>query len=349
MSRPSDKARRSGARPAQRRTRGAGILILLVLLIFAGFTVAASAPALYGARQSADRRTAEALQRARDALIGRALADDNRPGSLPCPARDPGGQVPLFAGNHCPSYIGYFPWRTMRTGELRDARGDLLWYALTPALRDSASAQPINDLLSETLSADGQGDVLALLFSPGAPLAGQERTPDAAISSYLEGANIAGSGVYASGKPGGESNDRLLPMRHAALFAPLARRILAEMRGPLGESYGSAGLYAYYFAQGGFPWPDSDGDGESNVGADSGRIPCQEIGRVLQGAVANGGGGSDGSDDARKNFFCPAFPEWLENNRWHERVTYRRLADDRASLSLGEVSLLLSPCAAAPC
>jgi hypothetical protein len=93
-----------------------------------------------------DRITAAALAQAKDALIGRAAADDNRPGSLPCPDFDNGtinplntsndGTADLLNGIECPSYIGRLPWRTLGLPDLRDGSGERLWYALSRAFRD---------------------------------------------------------------------------------------------------------------------------------------------------------------------------------------------------------------------
>src|SRR5215813_8083879 len=60
-----------------------------------------------------DKKTAAALKQARDALIGRAAADQTIPGSLPCPDTDDDGSAELFAGNQCPAYLGRLPWRTL--------------------------------------------------------------------------------------------------------------------------------------------------------------------------------------------------------------------------------------------
>src|SRR5688572_8050210 len=99
----------------------------------------------------ADARTRAVLDEARQALIGRAIADANRPGSLPCPDGDDDGSADLFVGSACASYIGRLPWRTLGIGDLRDDAGERLWYVLSPAFRDHPSAPPLNSDTRGTL------------------------------------------------------------------------------------------------------------------------------------------------------------------------------------------------------
>jgi len=57
---------------------------------------------VYGSTSGMDRsikaenRTRNALEQARQALIGRAVADATRPGSLPCPDTNDDGSADLF-------------------------------------------------------------------------------------------------------------------------------------------------------------------------------------------------------------------------------------------------------------
>ena len=78
-----------------------------------------------------EKTTSEALAQAREALIGYAASDDNRPASLPCPDTDNNGSAQLYAGSYCPSEIGRLPWRTLGLPDLRDGSGERLWYAVS--------------------------------------------------------------------------------------------------------------------------------------------------------------------------------------------------------------------------
>ncbi|MBK9161904.1 MAG: hypothetical protein IPM27_10155 [Nitrosomonadales bacterium] len=93
------------------------LLIVLVLGLTVVLVKSLSATDLNTKRQMA---TATALAQAKDALLGRAVSDDNMPGSLPCPDTDDDGSAEMFSGNNCPSYIGRLPWRTLKLQDLRD-------------------------------------------------------------------------------------------------------------------------------------------------------------------------------------------------------------------------------------
>ena len=147
----------------------AAMLLLVILVMGSSFFVLRS---LNAASMRADRYrvSQDALVAAKEALIARAVTDDNRPGSLPCPDLDDDGDAELFAGTACPSYIGRLPWKTLRLPDLRDANGERLWYALSTTYRDHASAQPINSSTPGLLSVAGSqpaAGLVALVFAPG--------------------------------------------------------------------------------------------------------------------------------------------------------------------------------------
>ncbi len=119
------------------------------------------------------RVTNASFAQAKEALIARAVADDNRPGSLPCPDTDDDGVAELFAGNQCPSYIGRLPWRTLDVPDLRDAEGERLWYVLSRTHRDHSAAEPINSNTVGEIAVNGANpatQVLAVLIAPGRPV-----------------------------------------------------------------------------------------------------------------------------------------------------------------------------------
>jgi hypothetical protein len=157
-----------------------------------------------------DARTQAALAAAREALIARAVAASERPGSLPCPDVDNDGdaEAPNLLGV-CPSNLGRLPWRTLGVPDLRDGSGEHLWYALSPRFRDHALAQPINSdskgtltVYSNTTTVVVTTEAAAVVFAPGGVLSGQNRsaagsatlcaatamivTPDLCANNYLE-------------------------------------------------------------------------------------------------------------------------------------------------------------------
>ena len=165
--------------PTIQHQRGASLMVMLVILVIgiAALLVGSlNSSALNNSRQ---QQTSAALAQARDALIGRAAADANAPGSLPCPDSNDDGSAELMAGNDCPHYIGRLPWRTLGLTELRDGSGEHLWYALSRNFRDDSTAH-INSDTQGTLNITGTqtaSNLVAIVFSAGNPLSGQSRSP----------------------------------------------------------------------------------------------------------------------------------------------------------------------------
>lgn len=156
----------------RRTQQGVAMIILAVVVMGVAFIVVKT---LNAASWKADRLrvTNQTILQAKEALIARAVADDNRPGSLPCPDTDNDGVAELFAGNQCPSYIGRLPWRTLDVPDIRDAHGERLWYVLSRTHRDDSAAEPINSDTIGEIAVSGvapAAGVLAALISPGPAL-----------------------------------------------------------------------------------------------------------------------------------------------------------------------------------
>lgn len=306
------------------RQRGAALLLALLTAALAALSLLVGSQSTARIRGDVERSTGAALAQARDALLGRAVADDNRPGSLPCPALDAGGQVPLFVGNRCPSYVGRFPWKAMKTGELRDGHGELLWYALAPPLRDHQAAEPINAAIDGGLfSLDGRPRIAAVLIAPGPAQARQDGRPGNAVGDYLDGANAAGGPDFSSGAHDAAVNDRILAVTVDELFRPVVQRVLGEIAGPDEQAPlpPSRGLRRHAADNGHFPWADSNGDGVADEGTPAGGLPHADL----------------------------LLPEWLLRNQWLAPTSYRRLADDAAELTLRGSVRKVETCLAAPC
>lgn len=170
---------------SSRHQRGAILMLLLLLVSVGALAVFVSGLNRASQQQERDRVTSEALARAKAALVGRALTDDNRPGSLPCPDADDDG----VAESACTaSLVGRFPWKTLKTGDLRDGSGERLWYELSANYQDQVASEPLNSNTSGTL--DG-GGVAAKIYSPGPVMATQDRSPANVnvLSNYIEGVN----------------------------------------------------------------------------------------------------------------------------------------------------------------
>lgn len=264
------------------------------------------------------KNTARALAMARDALIGRAAGDDNRPGSLPCPDRvtSIGTNVPndgiadLLVGNECPSYIGRLPWRTLDLPDLRDGSGERLWYALSRAFRDDDSAQPINSNSVGNLSVTGSltaNNVIAVVFAPGAVVGSQVR--DAAnannVANYLEGGNeVLGATAFTAAAPSTGFNDQMLAIGSDALFPVVEARVAREARNVLNAFYNDP-------ANGYFPFANAYGDNtyQCTDNQHSGRIP-----RFFADWCK--------TDPADPDWKGVTWPGWFYANNWHEVVFY---------------------------
>ncbi len=231
------------ARPLRARHQlGAALLVLLALIsVVASLTVVwvASGQSLEAERT---QNTARNMGLIRDALIARAAADLNRPGSLPCPDVDNDGQstpIPDWSGSTCASYIGRVPWKTLDLPDLRDADGERFWYALSPIYRDSSSAGTLNSDTPGALTVVGAqpaNDVVAIVVAPGAPAGVQDRLASAtAKENYLEGDNADGDVTYETGPETDAFNDRLLPITRDMLMPAVEQRIARQARRCLQE------------------------------------------------------------------------------------------------------------------
>ncbi|KAF0166852.1 MAG: hypothetical protein FD157_14 [Rhodocyclaceae bacterium] len=143
-----------------------------------------------------------------------------------------------FSGNGINvTVIGRFPWRTLGTGPLRDANGECLWYAVSGSHQRNQPdpARPMNwDTLSQmdVVVANGTAAMvsavasahdrpIAVIFSPGPPLAGQDRSASATdtvtecggnyvVGNYLDpvvATDLAGVTNYLAGTTNSASGD----------------------------------------------------------------------------------------------------------------------------------------------
>jgi hypothetical protein len=271
--------------------RGQALLILVATIGVAAMLLVFGSTTEAGRAVKADAKTRAALDYARQALIGRAIGDANRPGSLPCPDLGDDGSAELFVGSACPSYIGRFPWRTLGVGDLRDETGERLWYALSPGFRDHPRAPPINSDTRGTLTVHSGSDgtvitreAVAVVFAPGSPLPGQLRDDSPAqcastgrhiprnrcVTNYLDTAanlaNTAAAGPYIAAAPDFGFNDKLTVISTPDFMPLVEQRVALETRNAL-LGYRAASSCGCY------PWPDGDADGSSDGGASRGRLP----------------------------------------------------------------------------
>jgi hypothetical protein len=208
-----------------RNQRGFVLIALLALLALGGlyFFISNLSPEFIRARNQ--QQTGETLTLAREALIGYAVRfreDQLKTGTsglvygyLPLPdlgtsrnnntgCTEEGCDAANFTGNALDTtVIGRFPWRTLGTGPLRDSNGECLWYAVSGSHQRIQRNSVMNwDTLSQldVVVANGTAAMasaiasaherpIAVIFTPGPPLAGQNRGNSATDSVAECGGN----------------------------------------------------------------------------------------------------------------------------------------------------------------
>lgn len=327
--------------PRSRSQHGYALMMLLTTLVI--FTTLLTASFLKRVGRDAERSmtTSAALSQAVDALIGYATVEDNSPGTLPCPDVTGDGIADWdFGGsNPCSGYIGRLPWRTLGIGDLRDADGECLWYALSPAFRNTiptsqrgVSQARINAATQGELTLIGQDGApvlaasaaIALVVAPGSPLRGQsrDRTSNSACGGNLAAENYldigpdparinnaTGNGtgkMFVAANVGDDFNDRVAAVTGDRLFASVNLRVLAELRGTMEPN----GLRKYYATYHEYPWAASGSSGGGQVDdLTSGLLPFNAIAPFVRHTPFSG------------ESVTPS--EWLLKNDWYSTVQYQ--------------------------
>ena len=181
---------------------------MLVILVIGAAALLVSALNSSSVKNARDRVTADALAKAKEALIGYAVTygdthTNQVNGYLPMPdlgtSRNnntnnvEGNTAGNFSGNAGNlSVMGRIPWQRLGIAPLRDANGECLWYAVSGTFQSAQKTDFMNwDTVGqfETFTSDGtsSGTVgttgtnyhqqpVAIIFAPGATMAGQDRS-----------------------------------------------------------------------------------------------------------------------------------------------------------------------------
>jgi type II secretory pathway pseudopilin PulG len=265
--------------------RGAALMVMIVIMVIGIATVLVGSLNSSALNNSRQQNTSSALAQAKDALIGYAASDSNRPGELPCPDVDGDGKltmgVDFSTGSPpvCTSFVGYLPWRSLGLPELRDGSNEKLWYALSQNFY-AGNTVTLNSDTAGQLSISGSqsiNNVAAIIFSPGAPLCGKSHTTNS-VDQYLEAMSsvTATSAVAATASidcsitaPIPAYNDTLLVITASQIMQPVEMRIAREVK---------ACLDSYATVKGGkYPWavPTQNWYFAGDIGSQFGRIPYQ--------------------------------------------------------------------------
>jgi hypothetical protein len=231
------RQRRIAGRPPARGLALIGVLAVVTMLTLTAFVSQIGAITSHS-NFARDVQARLALNIARQALIAAAADNRNRPGGLPCPDRDGDGEAELTCDR--PEHrLGLLPWQTLKIGDLRDASGERLWYALAYRYRNDPDAI-INSATVGDLAIPSRrlSDLAAVVIAPGAAMRDQVRGERSVRNSaaYVETTLNVTTGALVEAA---ESNDTLEPLSAAEVWASVdnvvGARIAREI-GPLIES-----------------------------------------------------------------------------------------------------------------
>lgn len=321
-------------------------MVMLIIMVLGSAAFLVSALNSSSVQIERDKKTADALARAKDALIGYAVSRGSatgnpRPGDLPCPdANAPGSANYGTESTPCfPGTVGRLPWKTLGVDELQDGYGETLWYAVDGAFRKiSSNPMPINsdtrasmqvyEKDGGTLSTPSGSEAVAIIFSPGAILPGQQRGTTAqriTTSNYLDGVspptvttgrnNATTNGPFIRGTIKDSNgyvvvNDTLMVISTRDLIPLIEKRVAAEIKTILAN---------YFAANGYYPYPAKYNDvGCLNVGSGGYSTDCRSDNNKCRGRFPDRADIS-GTVNWGGSY---ALPGWFSYNLWGQTMYY---------------------------
>ena len=246
------------------KQRGYALLILMTLITMAAAAFAIKMLNNSGANTqiARDKITAAALAQAKEALIGYAITyAETQPGNvdgyLPCP--DSSGTA--FGGEGAAegtcstkniSAIGRLPWKTLDLPVLRGGDNECLWYAVSGTYKNNPKTNLMNwdnNGQFQVYASDGitlltptNDQAVAVIFSPGTAVPGQDRSGTTApvcagnytSSNYLDTvgtinnasiSNTAGANSqFRIGDPALNTSDRLVYITKQDIWNAIKKR-----------------------------------------------------------------------------------------------------------------------------
>ncbi len=258
-----------------RRNHGYALLALVTLLGLFTLLAVVRFVRVAGADQNAVEHDSAVLNQAKEALLGYAATYRDTHASipppsvgfLPCPASDGNGSAAGACSVQGSAVAGMLPFRTLSLPDLRDSRGECLWYAVAGTAKNSPSLLQFNwDVQGQFVIRDANGNPLATapnsadggpvaaIIAVGPPIGAQSRarasttcghTP--VLAQFIEGGPVfpnAGSVDLRSGAAGSQTaNDRVVWITGKELFdridkradfAPMLNGLIDEMASCLG-------------------------------------------------------------------------------------------------------------------
>jgi hypothetical protein len=328
------------------------MLIMVFLLMLGAASVGLTFYRPSPSAELNDDRTADVFAEVKAALIGYAarqgvfqcanpgnaaacqaeLDASSKLGEFPCPDINNDGVAEASCATE---RLGRVPWKTLGIPEPKDNAGETLWYAVSLRFLNNASNPIVKNGVYATVgslnsstpgdltvrAADGSAittTAIAVIFSPGAALGSQNRSPTVTANcsqakpnllqhlcptNYLDtfGATVNGTigGPFIAGTRGGRFNDRLVYISAAEVIPILEMRLGKEMQALLVAYKSNSNCFCY-------PWADSwnYSGGMADVGVNRGRLPTQA-------QPEDWGTGT-----------IPKFPAWVKDNDWHNQLYY---------------------------
>lgn len=245
-----------------RAPKGAALLILMIILV-AGISAALlSRVDSVLINQGRSQATAEALSKAKAALLAWSVthADTvggslSRPGELPCPdfGNDGVQDATCLSGQ-----LGRFPWKTLGVEKILDGSGTELWYAVSAGFRlasldkrginsDATGALLLYDSTGASLTPTVDQQLAAVILAPGEAVPSAEpkqlrRSSDEA-ADYAESAlgrdNRVTGGPFVTGPVRDANgtvilNDVVMGVRASEVILAAESRALMEAERALG-------------------------------------------------------------------------------------------------------------------
>lgn len=345
---------------ASTKQKGGALIIFVLVLVLAFTTLLVSQLDGSGVKIERDKKTALALARAKQALIGwsisKGIVGSDRPGELPCPDTDAPGTLGygIEEGSCAVGKVGRLPWKTLGIEELTDGYGESLWYSIDGAFRKrfglvASTNQPINSdtrATTQIYAADGLTlitgaglEAAAVIFAPGQLLNGQSRSltnimvcpatgtsliENRCASNYLDlqnGRNNAiNTGPFIRGSKSDTFNDQLIYISAFELMKMAEKRVGRELK---------TILQNYYTSHGAYPYPAKYSDANCRDEGNTGYFTdCQSDVNVCRGrfpdkALPVDWGGAS------------LLPGWFSFNLWGQTIYYSVGTNVLATVALG--------------
>lgn len=330
---------------------GVSILLFMVTIVLIGLSSILYLLNSNSIKTQRTNKTYAALSEAKTALIGFAVLNASKPGTLPCTDSSNTGSAVSSGTNACVNYIGRLPWKQLGTSMLKDANGECLWYALSPIFRNQMTTakrklNPLNSFTNGTINVVNDLDVpivsgnpiIALVIAPSLPVSGQNRSGaattycpgDSVASSYLDtkgavnnatGNNVAGVNyTFKKGVSDNSFNDEIIYITAKDLYPSLRKRITKEIVGNPSPIAVPSGLVKYF----------------QTVIAPPNTYPCPAKSIMGNADCALPLGNKVPYNDATRPLQYTALGSWLEDNGWFAMTTYTYVSSTHVKVTVSD-------------